>query len=266
MASKKYYWLKLHRDFFKRHDVKIIEAQDNGKDYIIFYLKLLTECIDHEGQLRFSGELPYDEKMLAIITETNVDIVRSAVSAFTAMGLMERWDDGTYFMSKIDKMIGAETEWAARKRDYRRVEAIEKDNVLALSEPCPSDVRQEIETEKELDKDTYTSDFIEWWNSYPKKVGKGGAFKAWKRNKKHMPPLPDHIAIIHKMIKTDKWTQDGGQYIPNPMTWINESRWDDEGPDTPPQNKPQKKYAKCEKCGNMDVLTNGLCPKCRGEI
>jgi hypothetical protein len=28
--GKKYYWLKLKRDFFKRHDITVIEAMPNG--------------------------------------------------------------------------------------------------------------------------------------------------------------------------------------------------------------------------------------------
>ena len=46
MASndkKKYFWLKLDKDFFKRHDIRIVESMPNGKDYILFYLKLLCE-------------------------------------------------------------------------------------------------------------------------------------------------------------------------------------------------------------------------------
>ena len=35
--KKKYYWLKLKDDFFDKDEVKIIEGQPNGKDYIIFY-------------------------------------------------------------------------------------------------------------------------------------------------------------------------------------------------------------------------------------
>ena len=34
--NKRYYWLKLEEDFFKRHDIKIIESMPNGKDYILF--------------------------------------------------------------------------------------------------------------------------------------------------------------------------------------------------------------------------------------
>ena len=40
-GNKRYYWLKLKRDFFKRHDIRIIESQENGKDYVLFYLKML---------------------------------------------------------------------------------------------------------------------------------------------------------------------------------------------------------------------------------
>ncbi len=39
--NKKYYWLKLKEDFFERDEIKIIESQKNGKDYINFYFKLL---------------------------------------------------------------------------------------------------------------------------------------------------------------------------------------------------------------------------------
>lgn len=68
--SKTFYWLKLKRDFFKRHDIQIIESMPNGKDYILFYLKLLCESVDHEGNLRFSDQIPYNEQMLSTITNT----------------------------------------------------------------------------------------------------------------------------------------------------------------------------------------------------
>ena len=69
--DNKYYWLKLKRDFFKRHDIRIIEEMPNGKDYLLFYLKLLCESVDHEGNLRFSEQVPYNVEMLSIVTNTN---------------------------------------------------------------------------------------------------------------------------------------------------------------------------------------------------
>ena len=65
MANKKYYWLKLDRNFFKRHDIRIVETMPNGKEYVLFYMKLLVESIDHEGQLRFNEMIPYNNEMLA---------------------------------------------------------------------------------------------------------------------------------------------------------------------------------------------------------
>ena len=98
MAEKKYYWLKLKRDFFKRHDIRIIEEMPNGKEYLLFYLKLLVESIDHEGALRFSDTIPYNEQMLSIITNTNVDIVRSAMKLLESLQLVEIKDDQTIYM------------------------------------------------------------------------------------------------------------------------------------------------------------------------
>lgn len=119
--SGRYYWLKLKRDFFKRHDIRIVESMPNGKDYILFYLKMLCESVDHEGALRFSDTIPYNEQMLATLTETNVDIVRSAVKIFSELGMMEVMDDGTYFMTQVQNMIGSasNTTGAIKQKRYR---------------------------------------------------------------------------------------------------------------------------------------------------
>jgi predicted phage replisome organizer len=147
--SKKYYWLKLKRDFFKRHDIRIIEEMPNGKDYILFYLKLLLESIDHDGNLRFSDAIPYNEQMLSVVTNTNIDIVRSAMKIFIELNMMDILDDKTIYMTEVDKLIGSETKWAEKKRLYRKKE----DNVLELSSPCPTDVRQEIEKDIDTEKE-----------------------------------------------------------------------------------------------------------------
>ena len=141
----KFYWLKLKRDFFKRHDIRIIEEMPNGKDYILFYLKLLLESIDHEGSLRFSDTIPYNEQMLAVVTNTNIDIVRSAMKLFIELNMMSVFDDQTIYMNEVDKLIGSETKWAEKKRLQRARE----DNVPLLSSECPTEKEKEEEQEKE---------------------------------------------------------------------------------------------------------------------
>lgn len=118
--TKKYYWLKLKRDFFKRHDTRVIESMENGEKYLLFYLKLLVESLDHNGNLRFSETVPYNDKMLAAITFTDIDIVRSAIKVFTELNMIELIDDGTLYMNQVNSMIGSDTEWAAKKAAYRQ--------------------------------------------------------------------------------------------------------------------------------------------------
>ena len=147
MAEKKYYWLKLKRDFFKRHDIRIIEAMPNGKDYILFYLKLLLESIDHEGKLRFSDTIPYNEQMLSVITNTNIDVVRSAMEMFRELQMIDVYDDQTIYMAEVDKLIGSETKWAEKKRIQRAKE----DNVPLLSSNCPTELEKEKDIDIEID-------------------------------------------------------------------------------------------------------------------
>ncbi len=66
--------------------------------------------------------------------------------------------------------------------------------------------------------------FAEFWLAYPKKVGKGAAETAWK---KHRPPLDVCVQAIASASSSHDWTKDGGQFVPNPATWINQRRWED---------------------------------------
>lgn len=176
-SDKKYYWLRLQKDFFKRHDIRIVESMPNGKDYILFYLKVICESANHGGNLRFSETIPYSEEMLATITNTNVDVVRNAIKIFQELNMIEVLDNGTYFMHEVQNMVGYETEWAIKKREYRKkvnaqnvlqsennaIKALKggqyEDNVLNVKTnkgQCPKkedNVRQEKEIEKEIEID-----------------------------------------------------------------------------------------------------------------
>ena len=151
MAGKKFYWLKLKRDFFKRHDIRIIEEMPNGKDYVLFYLKLLLESIDHEGSLRFSDTIPYNEQMLSVVTNTNVDIVRSAMKLFIELQLIEIFDDQTIFMGEVEKLIGSESESAERVRRFRQNQKA----LLSNGDVQNCNTEIEKEEEKEINKELY---------------------------------------------------------------------------------------------------------------
>ena len=149
MSGKKFYWLKLNKDFFKRHDIRIIEEMPNGKDYILFYLKLLLESVNHEGHLRFSETIPYNEQMLAVITNTNIDVVRCAMKVLLELKMIEILDDSTIYMAEVLKITGSETAEARRVKQYRENKKLLQN--CTNVQKCNTEI--EIEKDKELESD-----------------------------------------------------------------------------------------------------------------
>lgn len=68
-------------------------------------------------------------------------------------------------------------------------------------------------------------DFEVFWSAYPKKVGKQAAKKAFE---KVSVPVESLVTAIKRQECSPQWSKDNGQYIPNPATWLNQGRWEDE--------------------------------------
>ena len=74
-----------------------------------------------------------------------------------------------------------------------------------------------------------TSLFDRFWAAYPKKVGKEYAKKCFLRLKVDEALLNKMTDALAVQKQTDDWQRDGGRFIPNPSTWLNQGRWQDEG-------------------------------------
>lgn len=95
------------------------------------------------------------------------------------------------------------------------------------------DTIDEIKEEKQVKEKSKTENkqqeyFSIFWASYPKKVGKGAAEKSWKKIKPTKDLLEKMLNAIEIAKQSMQWNKDNGQYIPNPATWLNQKRWEDE--------------------------------------
>lgn len=233
MADKKYYWLKLKKDFFKRHDIQIIENMPNGKDYVLFYLKLLVESVDHNGGLRFNETIPYNEQMLATITNTNIDTVSKAMELFRSLGMVEILDDQTIYMNEVSKMLGAETYWAEKKREQRQKAKLNLSETPQIGH-CPSEVQtvqamSKVEIEKELDieldkdiekekdkkkkKKPANADFTSLISSYTSNENLIEALNAFVEMRISIKAKPTERAMKMLLNKLDKMTQSDDEKI-----------------------------------------------------
>ena len=88
------------------------------------------------------------------------------------------------------------------------------------------------------EKNDYPEDFAQFWNAYPRKRGKGAAFKAW-RKAKGKPDAAKLVQIVEHYALSPDWSREEGRFIPYPATWLNERRWEDE---IPTNDQPHKAF------------------------
>jgi len=85
----------------------------------------------------------------------------------------------------------------------------------------PKDTDNNEENVKKEKKRTLTLEFEQFWAVYPKKVAKQDALKKWLTKK---PPLDLVLGALEWQSK--QWSE--LKYIPNPSTYLNQGRWEDE--------------------------------------
>jgi len=70
--------------------------------------------------------------------------------------------------------------------------------------------------------------FEEWWQEFPptpRKVAKAQCAAKWTRQGCGQNPAPV-LAALRAAKASDEWTKDGGQFIPAPLVWLNQRRWE----------------------------------------
>lgn len=157
--NKKYYYLKIKENFYETEDMKILQAMDNGYLYSDILMKLYLKSLKTDGKLMFKENIPYSPKMIATITNHNVDTVDKALCMFRELELIEVLDNGAIYMLDIQSLIGRSSSEADRKREYRNKIKQEKQNLLGGGDICPdivpnnSDKLPPENRDRERDKD-----------------------------------------------------------------------------------------------------------------
>lgn len=118
------------------------------------------------------------------------------------------------------------------------------------SKPDQGDQPPNPQTEAKADAQARR--FAEFWKAYPKKVGKKAAEKSWQKLKPDAELFERIMQAVTAAKSSDQWNRENGRFIPNPSTWINQGRWDDELPAA--GRFQQQPHGSCGKPDTMDVL------------
>lgn len=147
---KRYFWLKLHKDFFQRKEIKRLRKIAGGDTYTIIYLKMLLRSIMSDGKLYFDGLEDDFASELALDLDEKEENVQITIQYLLKSGLLEMCSDEEYYLPDTKDSTGCETAAASRMRRCRaKKDKLERNNVT----PMLQSGYGEIEKEKELDKE-----------------------------------------------------------------------------------------------------------------
>jgi uncharacterized protein YdaU (DUF1376 family) len=190
------------------------------------YNLLIDACYDRE-------EFPTLEQAIEwtwSITNEEIEAVKFVLSRFFKLD-----KDGQYVQDRIlqelleyhqkadkNKQIAVEREAKRKRNSTNRVQDVNESSpnhkpITINHKPLTINHNKNIVRADALD-----NGFDEFWNYYPKKVGKDKALVAWNKKK---PNVDECIKALTWQKETDQWQKN---IIPNPATYINEGRWQDE--------------------------------------
>ena len=157
--------------------------------------------------------------------------------------------DGAYTQTRCDSEIAAMQHKTETNREVGRLGGRPRKETKTVSDGNP-EITQTV-SEKNPNITLATSHkpitntpkapkgadvrFDAFWRAYPNRVGKDAARTAFDKRKVDDDLLALMLSAIAAQSKSEKWTKDGGQFIPNPSTWLNQGRWQDE-PDSGQQS------------------------------
>mgnify|MGYP001573418495 FL=1 len=149
-------------------------------------------------------------------------------------GLWEIRDGGYYVHDYLDfnprrsSVLKTRKKTAIRVQRYRvksNAESNASCNAIETGAPSP------IHTPNKLSPPTYPEGFSEFWRLYPKRIGKGEAYRSW--GKDGCEALTERITQALRA-QTGYLMREGGRFVPNPATWLNQRRWEDDPPPASP--------------------------------
>lgn len=101
----RYYWLKLHDNFFDRMEIRKLRKIPGGDAYTIIYLKLLLLSLNADGKIPFEGLETHIHKEIALkINEEEVS-VEMTLNALKMLRLLEE-REGDISLPEHTEVIG----------------------------------------------------------------------------------------------------------------------------------------------------------------
>lgn len=150
--------------------------------------------------------------------------------------LLKKKENGAYTTSEeVDRIQIVDNSYTQSSKDKNSIDESREDDIVLSS----VGVDKVSDKEPYETQDVYLQRFETFWKAYPKRVGRGNVFKWFKTKKPSEALLNAMLKAISVQKNSEQWQN--VQYIPMPMTWLNQERWGDEIPEQPAVVEAKKK-------------------------
>lgn len=190
-------WIKLHKVILDDYDFHRLPLAS----------KALAPCLWLLASEYEDGRIPLDYECIAFRVRWAVSEVIDAIKHLI---------DKKFFIHETC----ASNELALCEQDAMPETEAYKEEVETYT---PETENKKHSRKNALDYDSYP-EFIEFWNAYPSKIGKDAALKKWIEKN---PPIDTVLNALAWQVNCEKWRNG---FIPNPATYLNQGRWQDEPP------------------------------------
>ena len=102
----RYYWLKLHDNFFDKYEIRKLRKIPGGDTYTIIYLKLLLYTMNTDGKIPFEGLESHIHKEIALKINEDETSVEMTLNALKMLKLLEE-REGDVAFPEHEKVTGA---------------------------------------------------------------------------------------------------------------------------------------------------------------
>lgn len=151
--AKRYYWLKLPKDFFEDKAIKRLRQIAGGDTYTIIYLKMLLKSMEDDGKLFYEGVEDTICDEIALDINESADDVQVTISYLEKKGLLVVTDSEVE-LTRLTEMVGSESAVTERVRKHREAQKLLQCNASVLQgntieTKCNTEKEKEIEKSRE---------------------------------------------------------------------------------------------------------------------
>jgi hypothetical protein len=222
-------WFKHDSDASNDAKLKKLRLKYGAQGYGIYWycLELIARNVEKHN---LTFELEHDAELIADDFKLSTELTQHIMTFMVEIGLFEN----TNGIISCLKMASRTDEYTQKllqsvKKTPDNIERVSGQNprMSVLIEQNRIDEIRLDKKIKPLRSNDLDDGFEQFWQTYPKKVGREAARKSWIKSKLN---VDDVLKALEWQKKSDQWQKSDGQFIPNPATYLNQGRWQDEQP------------------------------------